>query len=54
MSQLQDEYEMSQADVAEKMFVHPNTVGNIEKRAIEMLKKAFRDRNIDPKDLLND
>jgi hypothetical protein len=54
MSQKKEEHEMSQAAIAEKMFLHPNTVGNIEKRAIEMLKQAFRDRNIDPKDLLND
>lgn len=54
MSQLDDDYEMSQAAVAEKMFLHPNTIRNIEKRAIESLKQAFRNRNIDPKDLLND
>jgi hypothetical protein len=54
MSQLDDDYEMSQAAIAEKMFLHPNTIGNIEKRAIESLKQAFRNRNIDPKDLLND
>jgi len=54
MSQLDDDYEMSQAAIAEKMFLHPNTIGNIEKRAIESLKQAFRNRNIEPKDLLND
>lgn len=51
---LQEQYEMSQSQVGEKLFLKQQTIANIEKKAIESLKKAFRDRNIDPKDLLND
>lgn len=51
---LQDQYEMSQTQVGEKLFLKQQTIANIEKRAIESLKKAFRDRNIDIRDLLND
>ena len=51
---LQDKYEMSQTDVGEALFLKQQTIAQIEKKAIESLKQAFRNRNIDPKDLLND
>ena len=51
---LQEQYEMSQSQVGEKLFLKQQTIAQIEKRAIESLKQAFRNRNIDPKDLLND
>lgn len=51
---LQDKYEMSQTDVGEALFLKQQTIAQIEKKAIENLKQAFRNRNIDPKDLLND
>ena len=54
MSQLQDQYEMSQAEVAEKMFLCKNTVMNVEKRAIEKFKKELEKRGISIKDLLGD
>ena len=51
---LEDDYEMSQSQVGEKLFLKQQTISKIEKQAIESLKQAFRNRNIDPKDLLND
>lgn len=47
-----EEYEMSQAKIAEKMFLHKNTVMNIEKRAIENFRKELEKRGITFKDLL--
>lgn len=47
-------FEMSQSDVAEELFLTQQSIARIEKTAIESLKQAFRARNIDPKDLLND
>lgn len=49
-----DGFEMSQSDVAEELFLTQQSIARIEKTAIESLKQAFRDRKIDPKDLLND
>ncbi len=49
---LGEDYVMSQADIAEKLFLHVNTVGSTEKRAIEKFKQALKERNIDIKDLL--
>ena len=49
-----DGFEMSQSDVAKKLFLKQQTIAKIEKAAIESLKQAFRNKNIDPKDLLND
>lgn len=49
-----DGFEMSQSDVAEKLFLTQQSIARIEKQAIESLKQAFRNKNIDPKDLLND
>jgi DNA-directed RNA polymerase sigma subunit (sigma70/sigma32) len=51
---LKDIYEMSQSEIGEKLFLKQQTIQKIEKKAIESLKQAFRNRNIDPKDLLND
>lgn len=49
---LGDEYNMSQMDVAEEMFLAVGTVASTEKRAIEKFKQALADRGIDVKDLL--
>lgn len=49
-----DGYEMSQSDVAEELFLTQQSIARIEKEAIENLKRVFRERKIDPKDLLND
>jgi len=49
---LGEDYLMSQADIAEKLFLHKNTVGAVEKKAIEKFKKKLAEKNIDIKDLL--
>jgi predicted DNA-binding protein (UPF0251 family) len=54
MSQLQDQYEMSQAEVAEKMFLAKNTITNVEKRAMEKFRQELEKRGISFKDLLGD
>jgi transcriptional regulator len=55
MNQLQDKYEMNQATVAETLFLTRNTVSNIEKRALEKLKKALEERGIlSAQDILED
>jgi DNA-directed RNA polymerase specialized sigma24 family protein len=46
------QYVMSQAEVAEKMFLCKNTVMNVEKRAIEKFKKKLAERGIKLEDLL--
>ena len=51
---MKEHFEMSQSEVGEKLFLKQQTIAQIEKKAIESLKQAFRNRNIDPKDLLND
>lgn len=51
---LPDCYEYSQHDVAEKMFLTIRTISAVEKRAAEKIKKAFADRGINVKDLLED
>ena len=52
VTNLEEEYVMSQKDVAEKMFLHINTVGNIEKRAIQKFKEKLAERNLTINDLL--
>lgn len=54
MSQLQDQYEMSQSAVAEKMFLNVKTVASIEQRAIESFKKIFEERGLSAADFLED
>jgi DNA-directed RNA polymerase specialized sigma24 family protein len=54
MSQLQDKYEMSQRSVAEIMFLGENTVGNIERRALEKMRKMLEERGISAEDILGD
>lgn len=49
---LGEDYLMSQADIAEKLFLHKNTVGSVEKKAIEKFKRKLAEKNIDIKDLL--
>jgi DNA-directed RNA polymerase specialized sigma24 family protein len=51
---LDEQYEYSQVDVAEKLFLAVGTVASTEKRAIEKFKQALAERNINPKDLLGD
>jgi len=54
MSQLQDQYEMSQENVAETLFLGRNTVGVIEKRALEKMRKLLEERGISAEDILGD
>lgn len=49
---LSDDYQMSQNDVAEKMFLHKNTIGCIERRAIEKFKRELSRRGLTLDDLL--
>jgi len=51
---LDEKYEYSQQDIANKLFLALGTVASTEKRAIEKFKQALAERNIDPKDLLED
>jgi DNA-directed RNA polymerase specialized sigma24 family protein len=49
-----NDYFMSQREVAEIMFVDPKTISSIERRALEKIRIIFRERGIDIKDLLED
>jgi DNA-directed RNA polymerase specialized sigma subunit len=51
---LQAQYEMSQTQVGEKLFLKQQTIQKIEKQAIENLKRVFAERKINVKDYLND
>ena len=51
-SNLDEKYEHSQQDIADKMFLALGTVASTEKRAIEKFKQGLSDRDIDVKDLL--
>jgi DNA-binding XRE family transcriptional regulator len=50
--QLQENYEMSQSQIGEKIFLRQQTIAKIEKRAIEKFKKELSDRGISLDDLL--
>jgi DNA-directed RNA polymerase specialized sigma24 family protein len=49
---LDENYEYSQKDVAEKMLLAVGTVASTEKRAIEKFKKALAERGIKMEDLI--
>jgi len=51
---LQEQYEMSQFQVGEKLFLKQQTIHTIEKQAIAKFKQALKEKNINIKDLLND
>jgi DNA-directed RNA polymerase specialized sigma24 family protein len=50
--QLKEEYEMSQMEIAEKLFLNVQTVRSTEKRAMEKLKKALAERGFTLEDWL--
>ena len=52
MPQLKDDYVMSQKEVADKMFLTKNTIMNVEKRALEKLRRLLAERGIKAEDLL--
>ena len=54
MPQLKDEYEMSQAEVGEKMFLNSKTIMAIEKRALDKIRKLLEERGIKAEDILED
>jgi len=49
-----DKFEMTQAEVAEKLFLNTKTVMATERRAIEKIRKLFAERNIKSQDILED
>lgn len=49
---LGEDFVMSHADIAEKLFLHRNTIPMIEKRAMEKFKQKLAERGIELKDLL--
>ena len=51
---LDDCYEYSQTDIAQKMFLAVGTVASTEKRAIEKFKQGLAERGVSAKDLLGD
>ena len=54
MNEPYKDYIMSQAEVAEKLFLHKNTVLEIEKRALNKMRKMLEERGISANDLLPD
>jgi DNA-directed RNA polymerase specialized sigma subunit len=54
MNYPKDQYEMSKKNVAKAMFLGKNTVSNIEKRALEKMRKILEERGISAKDILGD
>lgn len=48
------QYVMTQAEVAEKLFINPKTVMAVEKRAIDKIRKLLEERGIKSEDYLED
>ncbi len=48
------EMNMTQVQVADKLFIDPKTVSVIERRAIAKIKAILEQRNITAKDILGD
>jgi len=49
---LGEDYLMSQNEIADKLFLHKNTIGCIEKRAMEKFKRELSRRGLTLNDLL--
>lgn len=49
-----ENYEMSQFEVAEALFLKQQTISKIESRAIAKMKEIFEQRGVDILDLLED
>ena len=47
-------HEMTNVQIAEKLFIHPQTVSKIENRAMEKFKKELKKRKINIQDLIGD
>lgn len=54
MNEPYKDYIMSQAEVAEKLFLHKNSILDIERRALAKLRVILEERGISAKDLLPD
>ena len=52
VTSLANDYAMSHVDIAEKLFLHKNTVPVVEKRAMEKFKQILANKGVDIKDLL--
>lgn len=48
------DYSMTQEEVAEKLFLHPKSILDIEKRALAKLKVIMEQRGLTAQDLLAD
>jgi len=48
------DYAMTQDEVAEKLFLHPKSILDIEKRALAKLRVIMEQRGLNAKDLLID
>ena len=54
MNEPYKDYIMSQAEVAEKLFLHKNTILEIERRALSKLRVILEQRGISSEDILPD
>jgi DNA-directed RNA polymerase sigma subunit (sigma70/sigma32) len=48
------DYAMTNADVGEALFLHKNTIPDIEKRALAKMRKMLEERGIRAEDILLD
>ena len=49
---LGEDYVMSQSEVADKMFLSKNTILDVEKRALEKLRRLMAERGLKAEDYL--
>lgn len=49
-----DKFEMTQVEVAEKLFLDSKTIASTERRAIEKIRKLLAERNITAQDILGE
>ena len=54
MNEPYSDYAMSQAEVAEKLFLHKNSILDIERRALAKLRVVMEQRGFKLEDLLPD
>jgi DNA-directed RNA polymerase specialized sigma24 family protein len=52
VTNLNNDYVMSHADIAEKLFLHKNTVPIVEKRAMQNFKEKLAEKGYKLEDLL--
>jgi hypothetical protein len=49
-----NDYSMTNAQVGDALFLHKNTISEIEKRALAKVRKMFEERGIRAEDILVD